>query len=118
MTVERRASDLPMVLPGLELSADEDLVFRYEQAPDLPGPVKAVGIKDGPVTEAWCPQCQETTTAMAQDNIVAYAPILDGPRSLWPGHQIAGRLLTLTPCGHAFRVMEGQSILQVQWAEA
>ncbi|SEE84942.1 hypothetical protein SAMN05216483_6780 [Streptomyces sp. 2131.1] len=113
---KRRASDLgPRLWPGAEIETDPDVVERYEEAPDLPGPIQAVGPAGGPVAEAWCPQCQEAINEMFQDNIIAVSPItVETPRIMWPGHQTIASLITLTPCGHAFRAVDGQTIAEVR----
>lgn len=113
---ERRESDLaPRLWPGAELETDSDVVERYEEAPDLPGPIQAVGPADGPVAKAWCPQCQEVITEMSQDNIIAVSPItVPAPRIMWPGHRHIASLITLSPCGHAFRAVDGQVIAEVR----
>lgn len=112
----RRESDLgPMLWPGAELEADPVVVSRYEEAPDLPGPIQAVGPVGGPVTEAWCPQCQEAIAETCLDNIIAASPItVPAPATMWPGHQTIATLITLEPCGHAFRVVRGQTIAEVR----
>ncbi|MEV8344576.1 hypothetical protein [Streptomyces niveus] len=113
---KRRASDLwPRLWPGAELETDPDIVERYEEAPDLPGPIQAVGLAGRPVAEAWCPQCQEAITEMSQDNIIAVSPItVAAPRIMWPGHRSIAGLITVQPCGHAFRVVDGQTIAEVR----
>lgn len=116
MLYERRESDLgPKLWPGAELEADPAVVSRYEEAPDLPGPIQAVGAAGGAVTEAWCPQCQEAITGADRDDIVAVSPItVTAPRVMWPGHRTIGVLITVKPCGHAFRVTDGQTIAEVR----
>jgi hypothetical protein len=117
MRYERRASDLgPKLWPGAELDADPAVVSRYEEAPDLPGPIRAIGTAGGPVTEAWCPQCQEAITGVSRDDIVAVSPITTAPapRIMWPEHRAIAVLITVTPCGHSFRVTDGQTIAEVR----
>lgn len=113
---QRRASDLwPMLWPGAELEAGPGVVSRYEEAPDLPAPIQAVGPADGPVTTAWCPQCQETITEASRDAIAAVSPItVQAPRIMWPGYRTIAALITVKPCGHAFRVTDGQTIAEVR----
>lgn len=116
MMVERRASDLgPMLWPGAELAADPDVVSRYEKAPDLPGPIQAVGTAGEPVLEAWCPQCHDTIGKTVMDYITAVSPItVPAPTIAWPGHKTLATLITLQPCGHTFRAMDGQTIAEVR----
>jgi hypothetical protein len=114
---QRRASELwPRLWPGAEIEAGPGVVSRYEEAPDLPGPVQAVGPAEGPVTTAWCPQCQEVITGASRDDIAAYSPITaQAPTAnLWPGYKTVAALITVKPCGHAFRVTDGQTILEVR----
>jgi hypothetical protein len=113
---ERRESDLgPKLWPRAELETDPAVVERYEEAPDLPGPIQAAGTADGPATKAWCPQCQEVITEACLDNIIAASPIeVLAPPTMWPGHRTIAMLITLTPCGHAFRVVHGQTIAEVR----
>lgn len=113
---ERRASDLgPRLWPGAELEASAGVVSRYEEAPDLPGPIQAVGTAAGQMTEAWCPHCHEPITEMRTDNITAVSPVtVETPRIMWPGHRRVAALITVGPCGHAFRVVDGQTVAEVR----
>ncbi|MER6109328.1 hypothetical protein [Streptomyces hirsutus] len=121
MTVPVRPSDLSFRLrPGDELEATTDLILRYEQAPDLPAPIRGVGPMDGPVVAAWCPQCQAAIEVLETDNILVASPFHDtaGLNTLWPETRKVATLISVRPCGHAFRVMEGQAYLEVRESTA
>lgn len=114
--MERRASDLRLMLwPGAELEADPGVVERYDEAPDLAGPIQGIGPEDGPVRTMWCPQCQEEITGSDLDVIAAYSPItVQAPSIAWPGYKRLAGLVTVKPCGHAFRVMNGQTVAEIR----
>ncbi|MFB7576365.1 hypothetical protein [Streptomyces sp. NPDC056165] len=116
MTAPVRASDLEVLVPsGWHLETDPDVVRRYEDAPDLPGPIQAVGPMDGPVTTAWYPRCSATVPTIEQDFLLAtdrYA-ILNGQVTV-DAHRRVASLISLGGCGHAFRVLPGQTIAEVR----
>ncbi|MDI3102061.1 hypothetical protein QJ054_34050 [Streptomyces sp. AN-3] len=114
---EKRASDLEVLVPvGWDVDTSPDVVRRYEEAPDLPGPIQAQG-KDGMMLSAVCPQCQKTIEQMDQDSILAM-----NPEAFFPGHRpslfgdcrTVAHLLTLGDCGHAFRILPGQTTAVVR----
>ncbi|MFI5990254.1 hypothetical protein ACIBAC_00170 [Streptomyces sp. NPDC051362] len=118
--VERRASDLSGKLwPGAELEAPPGVIDRYEEAPDLPHPIQ-VGSPLGagvapPERPTLCPQCKEHITGMDQSNIAAVSPIGGhAPMIAWPDYKEIAGLISVTPCGHAFRVSPDQTILVLQ----
>ncbi|QFG13223.1 hypothetical protein SEA_GILGAMESH_31 [Streptomyces phage Gilgamesh] len=109
----RRASDLEVLVPlGWDVDASPDIVRRYEEAPDLPGPIQGQS-KDGMVLSAECPQCQKTIAQMDQDSILAsdpdawFAGNLPAP---FGDCRTVAHLITLGDCGHAFRILPGQTI--------
>ncbi|MFF4902242.1 hypothetical protein [Streptomyces sp. NPDC001068] len=120
MMVERRASDLtPMLWPGAEIEAAPGVVERYDEAPDLAEPIRGIGPEDGPVRTMWCPQCQEEITGSDLDVIAACSPItVQAPSIAWPGYRRLAGLVTVKPCGHAFRVVDGQTLVEIRESAA
>ncbi|MFJ4084906.1 hypothetical protein ACIP2Z_38935 [Streptomyces iakyrus] len=119
MTVPVRASDLEHLVPyGWDLETDPDIISRYENAPDLPGPIQAVASDSGKAPTAMCPQCDKAVEKVDQDGILAVDPnvFFTGRhvRTLWGDQRTVASLLSLTGCGHTFRVLPGQTIAEVR----
>ncbi|MFI1532078.1 hypothetical protein [Streptomyces griseus] len=107
MRPERENSSVleAMVPEGWELSAGPDLVQRYEDATDLTGPLQAIGTPD----TATCPRCQGRIEWSELDTFFARGASLFGM-----AEKYVATLLYLGPCGHAFRIEEGQTLLEVR----
>lgn len=105
-----RPSDLAVLVPpGWVLDDDPALIRRYGEAPDLPGPAQGVGPMGGPISMVWCPQCQAEVDCWSVDTFLAHPLNV----AVSPRKDVAS-LLSLSPCGHAFRVLAGQTLLVVR----
>ncbi|MFF7977039.1 hypothetical protein [Streptomyces sp. NPDC007905] len=108
MTLLARVGSLGELLPlGWELSTGPDVVQRWDDALDLPGPIQGVAPPDGPITVAWCPHCLEPVDGWEYAGLFA--------RRQQPRTELhVAALLTLPACGHAFRIMRGQTIFDIR----
>lgn len=98
---------------GYTLDVSDDVVRRYLDATPLPGPVHGIGPAAGPVTAAWCPACLEPLTGWEYDSL--YARRDDARFTLLTASGLhLGAMLTLDPCGHAFRVDRGQTLFEIR----
>lgn len=105
-----------VLLPGWELDSTPALIERWAAATDLPGPVHGIGPADGPVTAAWCPRCLEPATGWDYDAF--FARPTDLPATPAAAQMHVGAMLTLSACGHAFRIQRGQTIFEIRDADA
>ncbi|WP_399553968.1 hypothetical protein [Streptomyces anulatus] len=109
MSGAQSSSVLEALVPdGWELGAEPHLVQRYEDATDLTRPLEAIGT---PGT-ATCPRCQGRIEWSELDTIFARGASLFGV-----AEKCVATLLYLGPCGHAFRIAEGQTLLEVREAQ-
>lgn len=107
------SSALEALVPdGWELDTEPHLVQRFEDATDLTGPLQAIGTPD----TARCPRCQGRIEKSELDTF--FARPTGGVYPFGAAQKCVATLLYLIPCGHGFRIREGQTLLEVREAQS